>query len=154
MGIKAKFKQSDVKRRFDRFLAVVEKRQLDRFIMLGEMCVKHAREIPANVGFTDQTGNLRSSIGYVVFKDGEVVTESYSQIKGGADGVKQGRSLADTVRSKHPKGLLLVVTAGMNYALKLESRGKDVLTSAEQLAQTELPKMLEDLANNINQAFR
>jgi len=43
--------------------------------------------------------------------------------------------------------------AGMNYAIYLEAKGRDVLTSAEQLAQQELPRMLSELVSNINKAL-
>lgn len=40
----------------------------------------------------------------------------------------------------------------MNYALYVESRGRDVIASAEQLAERELPRMLEKLVDNIKKA--
>ena len=40
----------------------------------------------------------------------------------------------------------------MSYASYVEKNGKDVLTSAEQLAERELPKMLEELKSNIIKA--
>jgi hypothetical protein len=40
----------------------------------------------------------------------------------------------------------------MNYAVHVESKGRDVITSAEQLAKRELPKMLAKLVENIKRA--
>lgn len=153
MGLTPKFTQADVRSRFDRFLAVVERRQIQRLQYLGEMCVTHARSIPASAGFTDQTGNLRSSIGYAVFKNGVAVHEGFSQVLQGSEGAKKGKELAWRVGEKYKDGIALVVTAGMNYAVAVESRGKDVITSAEILAKNELPRMLKELTRNINQAF-
>lgn len=150
MGIEPKFNQQDIHARFEKFLKVVDKNIIQRLQRLGEECVTHAKTIPANVGFTDQTGNLRSSIGYVVFKDGKSVHETYS---GTTEGVSKGRELAEKVGSKHSIGYSLVVTAGMNYAVYVESKGRDVLTSSEMLAKQELPKMLEQLKANINKAL-
>lgn len=152
MGIKANFNQEDVSRRFAAFLDVIVKKQIERLQYLGEMCVEHAKLIPANVGFTDQTGNLRSSIGYVVFCDGVAIHDNFAQVKEGNTGIKEGQKLAKTIGSKYPEGVVLVVTAGMNYALYVESKGRDVLTSAEHLAQQELPKMLQKLVSNIEKA--
>lgn len=152
MGIEAKFTSEDVKKRFDAFLAVIEKKQIERLQYLGEKCVAHARTVPANVGFTDQTGNLRSSIGYVVFKNGVAIHDNYVMTKEGGVGVKAGKQLAKKVGAKYSNGLVLVVTAGMNYAIHVESKGKIVLASAENLAKQELPKMIEALVNNINKA--
>ena len=152
MGIKANFNEADVKKRFNAFLAVIEKKQIERLQYLGEKCVAHARTIPAEVGFMDQTGNLRSSIGYMVFKNEVAIHDNYVQTKEGNKGVKAGQRLAKKVGSKYPQGIVLVVTAGMNYAVHVESKGRDVLTSAESLARQELPKMIESLVSNIGKA--
>ena len=153
MAVKANFKPSDIRKKLDAFLEVVEKKQIERLQYLGEMCVKHARLIPKNVGFEDQTGNLRSSIGYMVFKDGMAIKGSYTQVEGGSEGVQDGEALARKVGSKSKDNkIMLVVTAGMNYAVHVESKGRDVLTSAENLAKQELPKMIERLVSNINKA--
>lgn len=152
MGIDPRFTPADVRQRMTRFLEAIERAQIKRLQYLGEMCVKHAREVPATTGFTDQTGNLRSSIGYMVFKNGIAVNESYAPVKEGSEGVIKGKTLAKRIGSKYTEGIALVVTAGMNYAVHLESKGRDVLTSAESLAKTELPKMVEALKRNINKA--
>ena len=150
MGINPTFNQEDVSRRFAAFLDVIVEKQIKRLQELGEKCVMHAKSIPENIGFKDQTGNLRHSIGYMVFKDGIAIHEGYSQ--DGGEGAKVGQKLAKTIGSKYPEGVVLVVTAGMNYALYVESKGRDVLTSAEHLAQQELPKMLQKLVSNIEKA--
>ncbi|HCY42228.1 MAG TPA: hypothetical protein DHV48_12875 [Prolixibacteraceae bacterium] len=154
MPIKPNFTRADIERRFSKFLDVIENKILERLQYLGEKCVAHARQVPAGSGFTDQTGNLRSSIGYAIFKDGRAIHASYEKVKDGSDGVKAGQELAQQVAENYPKGYLLVVTAGMNYAVKLESKGKDVLTSAELLAKRELPRMVEELKDNVYKALR
>lgn len=140
---------SDVDKRLKDFLRTIEKRQIERLQYLGELCVSHARSIPKEIGFTDQTGNLRSSIGYVIFKNGISVHSNYETVLKGNEGVKAGKELSKKVGSKYSDGIVLVVTAGMNYALYVEAKGRDVLTSAENMAQQELPKMLEALKRNI-----
>lgn len=149
---------SDIRSGFDNFLIKIEEKQIARLQMLGEMCVSHARSVPALQGFEDDTGALRSSIGYMVFKDGvairgkyEVVTgtnKNGGPLAGGAQGAKVGEALAKEVGEK-TSGLALVVTAGMNYALHVEARGRDVITSAELLATRELPRMLRELIDSI-----
>lgn len=42
----------------------------------GEVFVKYARE---HGGYRDQTGNLRSSIGYTIICDNEILTENFEQ---------------------------------------------------------------------------
>lgn len=151
MAITPGFTRNDVKKRCDAFLDAIKRQQVKRLQMLGEMCVAHAREVPPEIGFHDQTGNLRSSIGYAVFVDGVAVHSAYEQTLNGATGVKVGESLAKKV-GETTTGVCLVVTAGMNYAVHVESKGRDVITSAEQLAKRELPKMLERLVKNIQRA--
>lgn len=151
MGIEAKFTRSDVEKRFGAFLEEIHKKQIESAKMLGEMCVNHARNVPKDQGFQDQTGNLRSSIGYMVFVDGVALHQMFEQVKEGSEGAKAGEALAQKVGSEQ-KGVCLVVTAGMNYAMYLEAKGRDVITSAEHLAERELPRMLEKLVSNIKKA--
>lgn len=154
MALKANFTQGDVERFFNRFLNQVDKMQVDLLQELGEKCVAHAKAIPAEIGFTDQTGNLRSSIGYVVFRNGVAIHRSYEAVQSGGEGVRAGMELAEKVGAKYKSGLALVVTAGMDYALCLEARGRDVLTSAEMLAKWELPRMTAELKNSITKAMK
>lgn len=151
MGIKPNFTRDDIKARCDAFIEAVKKKEIDRMMMLGEKCVIHAREVPPEIGFHDQTGNLRSSIGYAVFVDGVAVHSAYEQTLNGSIGVKVGEALAKKV-GETTTGVCLVVTAGMNYAVYVESKGRDVIASAEQLAIRELPIMLAQLTSNISRA--
>lgn len=145
------FTRGGVQKRFDAFLDQIVKQQIKRAKELGEMCVNHARSIPKDKGFEDQTGNLRSSIGYMVFVDGVAVHSFYNQVEEGSTGVKAGEALAKKI-GQDQMGVCLVVTAGMNYALYLEAKGRDVLIGAEHLAERELPRMLEKLIANIQHA--
>lgn len=178
MGIEVGFTIDTIRKRYDNFLKIVQEEQIKTLQYLGEMCVKHARLVPKNQGFEDQTGNLRSSIGYAVFVDGTAVHSTYephsvefgirkvkrkrklkdgtikeyeAEIKVGGDGTigaKTGEALAMKV-GEQTEGICLVVTAGMNYAVHVESNGRDVITSAEQLAKRELPKMTAQLTKDI-----
>lgn len=152
MGIKVKINPKEIERRMQNFLVALEDEQIRLLQELGEECVTKARSItPAQGGFNDQTGNLRSSIGYVIFQDGVPLRSSYVQVLEGEKGVKAGQELAEAV-AKDTQGLALVVTAGMHYALAVESKGRDVLTSAELLAKNRLPEMLQALAEDIRTA--
>ncbi|GBU07966.1 hypothetical protein AwDysgo_12970 [Bacteroidales bacterium] len=151
MAITPRFTRADVEKRFQAFLDEIERKQIERLQILGEMCVIHARSVPAGQGFEDQTGNLRSSIGYMVFNDGVAVHRMYDTVSNGSEGAKTGEALAIKV-GEASKGICLIVTAGMNYALYLESKGRDVIASAEHLAQRTLPRMLEKLVSNIKRA--
>lgn len=151
MGIKAQFTQEQLKRRFDAFLAMVKKKQIARMQRLGEMCLIEARN---NKGYMMQTGALLSSTGYTIFVDGVVLHSQFDAASGAEsnaaqNGIKAGQALAEKV-GKNTKGVALVVVAGMNYAAYVEAKGYNVLSSAEHLAQRELPRMLEELVQTIN----
>lgn len=179
MGIKADFNIDDIKNRLDAIFDAVERHQIDRLKRLGEDCLIEARR---NGNYMDRTGNLRSSVGYCVFVDGVAVHNSgfkpvsvepktiiekrkrkkkdgtiveYTakvQIGGnGERGVRNGQTIAERV-GKNTKGVALVVVAGMNYAAYVEAKGKNVLSSAEHLAERELPRMMENLISDIKKS--
>ncbi len=153
MGITSNFK-GNLDATFRAFLAEVERQIIESLCRVGEEAVKLAKLIPPERGFRDQTGNLRSSIGYVVVKDGKPVNVSFGAVKGGHAGVNEGQRLALQVGSGITEGYALVVVAGMNYAVHVESKGRDVLTSAEKFAEKEIAKELADLVTNVQNAFK
>nr|DAU55516.1 MAG TPA: hypothetical protein [Caudoviricetes sp.] len=153
MAIKPNFTKDDVRKRFDAFLNEIEKKQIDRLQRLGEMCLVEAR---INKGYMMQTGALLSSTGYEVFVDGVAIHSQFDAASGAESnaaetGIKSGQNIAETI-GKGTKGIALVVVAGMNYAAYVEAKGYNVLSSAEHLAERELPRMLEKLISNIKRA--
>ena len=99
--------------------------------------------------YTDRTGNLRNSVGYVVIVDGQVYEfGSFGKSDGNSEGKSTGQSYARSLVKKFPKGIVLIVVAGMRYASYVSARGKDVLDSAELLAGQLVPKMLKQLGFN------
>lgn len=99
--------------------------------------------------YKDQTGNLRSSIGYVVAIDGNVVQISdFAPSEKGTDkatGQREGKSYAMSLVKQFPQGIVLIVVAGMNYASYVSAKGYDVLESSELLADKLVPEMLKQL---------
>ena len=153
MAIKPNFTKDDVRNRFDAFLNEIEKKQIARLQILGEMCLVEAR---TNKGYMMQTGALLSSTGYEVFVDGVAIHSQFDAASGAESnaaetGIKSGQSIAESI-GKGTKGIALVVVAGMNYAAYVEAKGYNVLSSAEHLAERELPRMLEKLISNIKRA--
>lgn len=119
--------------------------------MLGEQCVRYARERSAQDSWIDRTGNLRSSIGYVIVKGRRIVSmSSFDTVKGGGEGSSTGKKLAEYLGTMFPNDYVLVVVAGMNYAEYVEAMdSKDVLASPELFARKKLPGMLVKLKNQI-----
>lgn len=122
---------------------------------LGVECVNHARKIPKDIGFEDHTGNLRSSIGFKLFVDGVAVKEDYKLVLNGKEGMAKGKALADEVGQRCQKDqIMLVVTAGMEYAIYVESKGRDVITSAESLCFEKLPELRAKIDELVRNAIR
>lgn len=118
---------------------------------LGEETVRLARNRSKEESWIDQTGNLRSSIGYVITHNGTVVIYSdFKQVKQGSEGTKTGKDFALEIARRFANEYVLVVVAGMNYAEYVEARdNKDVLSTPELFAKKRLPEMLEKLKNQI-----
>lgn len=120
-------------------------RIIESLTYIGEECVRIARE---SGSYNDITGNLRSSIGYVVLHDGQpVVNGASKQYKGkkgnGEAGPAAAESLLQKLQSEYPSGIVLIVCAGMNYAAYVEHvHHKDVLTTAELKAESLLKSLL------------
>ena len=114
---------------------------LERLCKVGEEAVKIQRR---DHGYKDQTGNLTSSIGYVVLDHGAVYRSSSfaptpvkpdkeKGIKGGSgkDGSKVGRDLVSLLAQKYATDdIALIVVAGMEYAEYVEAMALNVIDSA------------------------
>ena len=127
----------------DEFTEQAENAIINILMYVGESCITEARD---NGSYMDQTGNLRSSIGYVVVNNGKIVGMKVGeQVKDGTEGKGKAESYMTRLASEHSTGICLIVVAGMNYAVYVEGRGKNVLSSAELLAERMVPQMLEQL---------
>lgn len=129
---------------------------------IGEQVVNHARLLPSPSAaqfkggripphqphYIDWTANLRSSIGYVVAVDGEIVQISnFEPIRGGTEGSDKGRAYVKTLVKEHPQGIALIVVAGMEYASYVTGNGYDVIDSAELLAE----RLMSELQTKLNE---
>lgn len=85
--------------------------------------------------YRNDTGALRSSIGWAVCKDGSVVySGGFIPVgSGGSEGVNRGRDLVREMANA--KGISLVLVSGMDYATHVEAKGYDVTTAGELLAE-------------------
>lgn len=119
---------------------------------LGERMVKYARE---NGNYTDQTANLRNSIGYIVIQSNSVVYDSFNgNITPRND--PEGRADAEMA---HQRGLdyakevgitlggyktYIVFVAGMEYARYVEARGYDVIQGAGDWVEANAKKLMAE----------
>lgn len=122
----------------------IQQRQ-ERVIMrrlqyIGEEAVNTAR---TSRRYLDQTGNLTSSIGYVIVRNGSVTKKAgFDKVKDGDEGAQQGESLALSLASDFQHDYTLIVVAGMDYAAYIEAKGLGGMTAAEMQAKAEIEKFV------------
>lgn len=92
-------------------------------------------------GFNDDTGNLRSSIGFILMYDGEIVYQDFQLSPRGSDketGLNNGIAYADKLGKEYSTGWAIITVAGMEYASWVEALGYDVITGSTLGAQKKL----------------
>lgn len=142
MKFKPKFSDKVIEEMTDKAIERVENQIYNQLQNIGLEFISNAR---INADFTDHTGNLRSSIGYVIAKNGKVLSDDFELSKKGTDretGRNKGVEFA-LAKSKSNIGFVLVVVAGMEYAAYVESKGKDVITGSSLKAEKRLLEAFE-----------
>lgn len=93
-----------------------EKKVIRTLGFLGEQYVNAAKlKTKDQGGYDNDTGNLRASIGWMILKDGKEVSLTLERKH------KDTARLISELKSKFTNGFVLVVFAGMEYALYLEA---------------------------------
>ncbi len=130
-----KFMEKEMEKRKKELLQILD--------IAGEIAVKDQTLAHK---YLNQTGNLSSSIGYLVLEDGKIASrggfESTDPLTG-VEGVQQGEEFINSLIGSNRKGLVLIVVAGMNYAIYVETMALDVLTTAELVAEKTVKKLLK-----------
>lgn len=111
---------------------------------LGLTCVSKIRDRSGSDSWYDQTGNLRSSIGYAIYSYGQKQIESkFESVLGGSEGSKKGRKMVEELAGRYSDTFALVVVAAMEYAEYVEAmESKDVLASTEIYAKQQVDRYL------------
>lgn len=135
MTIRPKFTKDDVKGFLDKNVEQTEAQLIRIMQRTGEKFVNDAR---SKRTYMDQTGNLRSSIGYIVIHNGKVVGENF-EVSGRGRGTPSEKEQAKESAKRYAYSLnrnvknaiILVGVAGMNYAKHVEDKNFDVITGSE-----------------------
>lgn len=158
MGLNPRFDQRVIRSQLQSGVLLIERAIINRLCFLGEQCVNKARE---EGKYLNQTGNLRNSIGYVVYANGSLVYHYFEKVVDGnmkseVDPIKEGRNYAEEIGGKiaGPDDFVLIVVAGMEYASVVESKGLNVITTAEQFAEKKFPEMMRELKLNIKSLLK
>ncbi|MNK30203.1 hypothetical protein D3C87_486180 [compost metagenome] len=114
----------------------------------GKEFVRLARGKRASEGgFNDVTGNLRSSIAFAVIYRGKIMASDYAS-NGTAEGKNQAKRLISEMKSQFSEGYALLAVAGMDYATKVESKGKDVISGSSLIVEEMLRTAIDRLKND------
>lgn len=134
----------EVELEFARAKEEYERKAVEWLTVLGERVVKYARE---HGSYTDRTGNLRNSIGYVVVQYGRIVTENFSMVSGHEEAKAQARGYAiEVARELSVNKTYLVWVAGMEYAKYVEAKGFDVLQGSGDWVESTAEKLKAEFA--------
>lgn len=151
-GLTPLWKKSDIRKLFDKLGERAEFVIMDLLQRTGEEFVKIAR---LEGQYDDWTGNLRSSIGYVIVKDGKIIGKDFKlSEKDGTDkqtGRREGEQLAMDLVKTFSKGYVMIGVAGMKYAVFVEAmENKDVLTRAADKADDFIKRHSRLLFNRLS----
>lgn len=133
MALTPKFSNNEIRNYMQGQLDLIEDEMIRVLRNVGYKAINIARE---RGSYTDRTANLRNSVGFLIKKDDLVIDSSFNNA--------YGKEFAMRV-STGSKGIVLFVVAGMNYASYVQSKGYDVLASA----QLEAEVILEDLLTQL-----
>lgn len=139
MAIKVKFSQKDI----DKYLEEAKDDAVVNVLEAIDMAFKQAMTYAKNVDtYKDQTGNLRASIGYVLYEDGREIKRDFygagaGTVQGENAAIKKATSLAGD------NMIVGVLVAGMEYSAYVEAMGYDVITGASYTLIPEFKKYLD-----------
>lgn len=124
-----------------------------RLMQLAEEAVVYSKD---NKGYQDRTANLKNSISFALYLDGEIVTSKIGAIPkaeeavGGQDAVEEAlQNYAQQEGVVAPKGYSLIIVAGMNYGKYVEDKGYNVLHLTKYYLRSEMKKIFEEVIEMI-----
>lgn len=158
MELKANFSLNDFEKDVDKFISISKDKMIIALSYIGAEITNSAKSNTAlqggfklsknnkkqyiyphdKNGFYDITANLRSSIGFVILDSKKTIEQSF---EGEQEGVNKGLEQALTVANSY-NGLVLVISAGMEYAVYVEARGYDVISNSIPL-KSEVESLLK-----------
>lgn len=137
-------------------------------MQIAEEAVTYSKN---NKEYKDHTANLKNSISFALYFDGEIVTSkigddynsTYKDEKGrihdnpySKDEVMQFRENALSEYAKKdgviaPRGYSLIIVAGMNYGKHVEDKGYNVLHLTKYYLKDEMKKIFEEVKKMISE---
>ena len=131
----------------------IERKLAMELRQVGEEAVTFSKE---NKGYHDQTSNLKNSISYALFKDGELIEQHIGKIPKPNEDANGQAQVADNLTRYaaqegvvKPQGYTLIVVAGMNYGKYVEDKGYNVLYLTQNYLREELKKVIKGIISDI-----
>jgi len=113
------------------------------FQFSGEHFVNTARNLRT---YKDVTGNLRSSVGYLILANNEVMDASFGEGVPKFNGEGKAKGEAEAIKKvRNDKGVVMVGIAGMEYGRDVEAKGKDVITGPAEEAKELISDIIKEL---------
>ena len=145
-SLRPKFKLPVIQARLDKFTDERIQKVVDIFSFVGESFVNRCR---LNGGYRDQTGNLRSSTGFVVFTGNKVENKNISTANkdDGGKGKSAAKALVSDVKGTETEkdNITLIGFAGMGYASAVEAKDKEVISTSALESEKELKELMKEL---------
>ena len=124
-----------------------EEEVAERLIILFDRAIEFQWVQFRPEGYNDDTGQLRSSTGYILFHNGKIIHEKFELSHYGTDkapGLKEGRDYA-FAQLRPSKGFGAWFVAGMEYAGYVQAKAYSVLMHAEMEINKNFLKELDDI---------
>ncbi len=118
--------------------------------VMVEVCheaVEKVRTKMLDKAYQDDTGNLNSSTGFIIYLDGKIMHQDFRLSNVGTDkqtGLDEGLKSALSVL-RESKGWGIVMASGMEYASWVQSRGFEVGKKAAMEVETALASAIESI---------
>ncbi len=138
MALKSNFNEARSMKDVEKQKEALYQKIINAFIYAAETFIRDARgqaQSHEAGQYEDVTGNLRNSIGYFIFHNGELVHEKNE--------ILTNKSKVDEFIK--PTGFQMILIAGMNYASYVESKGYNVISYQADVCMVDLAGYLENL---------
>ncbi|MGJ1420444.1 hypothetical protein ACR79T_12525 [Sphingobacterium spiritivorum] len=141
--------QSELDAIYNEQIEEMDRKTLEAFKRVLTRALEIQRSKIRPEGYDDQTGQLRSSTGGIIYRDGKVLHEDFELSPYGTDkapGLKEGREKA-FAELRESSGWGITLVAGMEYASWVETNhGLTVVSEARK----EVDKSLDQAFNEID----
>lgn len=117
-----------------------------KLLYLGEQCQTHAKE---HKGYHDRTANLKNSISYALYKDGQPVKLNLGSVLANAQNESDNNLKRYFSKNVESQGFTLMIAAGMHYGRYVENRGYNVLTLTRYFMEDKLKDVVKDTINEV-----